>query len=218
MESKRLMTHSATFRYATSQGGTRMISAATHTLWWQEPRWLMTATEIRELSKHTHGIAWPKPVQTRNRNSQNGCRMLNILQTAYSELLVISHHCPRTFLFVNEMVFLYHLVFLYHSGGFIPFLVFLPCGYTRVFVPSFMLRHCFQTGVRCILGPISSHDIPWYLQYSRYQCVPGTGAIYHESPWQSVDVEGEDEFQRAKGNITVEGLWGSLFCWMGGLW
>ena len=78
--------------------------------------------------------------------------MLNILLTAYSELLVISHHCPRTFLCVIEMVFLYHLVFLYHSGGFIPFLVFLPCGYTRVFVPLFMLRHCFQTGVRCILG------------------------------------------------------------------
>ena len=99
--------------------------------------------------------------------------MLNILLTAYSERSVICQHCPMTFLCVNEMVF------LCHSEGFISFLVFLPCGYTRVLVPLFMSSSCFQTGVRSIFGLGFYIQIPWY---SRYQCVPCTGAIYHESP------------------------------------
>ena len=133
-----------------------------------------------------------------DRNAKNGCRTLNILLTAYSQRSVICHHCPMTFLCVNEMVF------LYHSGGFVPFLLFLHGGYTRVFVPLFMSSSLFSNW--CEVYPRTRFlypDIPWY---SRYQCVTGTGAIYYESPWQSVveapDVEGEAEFQKlAKGDI-----------------
>ena len=59
------MTQSATFRHVTSQDGPRMISVATLMMAGAkaiEPKQLTPAIKKRELSRHTHGTARPRPV------------------------------------------------------------------------------------------------------------------------------------------------------------